>query len=94
MNNRRLVDGSYTDGNIKPQGLNGKYEVALANSQIENSNDFHVNVPAEVLTPEIIDNNYIKEEDLLNDLVETNGNNDSLFPEGIELWGEGDEDTT
>ena len=66
---------------MKPQGLNGKYKVP-ANSQVGDNNDLHVNIPAEVLTPETIDNHLIEEEDLLNDLVEVNGNNDSLFPEG------------
>ena len=46
---------------------------------MDNSNDFHINVPVEVLAPETIDDHIIDEEDLLNDLVETNGNNDSIF---------------
>ena len=55
--------------------------------------ELHVNVSVEALTTDIIDNEGVEDEDLLNDKVETDWNNDSLIPEGIELAGEGDEDT-
>ena len=43
LNNRRLVDGSFVDDKIKPQGLNGKNKVP-ANSQVGENNDLCVNV--------------------------------------------------
>ena len=52
--------------------LNHKEIHIHSNSQMENSNEFHVNVLAEVIISETIDNHVIKEEDLLNHLVETN----------------------
>ena len=61
LNDTRLVDGSFTDDKIKPQGLNDRYEVP-ANSQVGSNNDLHVNVVLEeILTPETIDNHLIEE---------------------------------
>ena len=51
-----------------------------------------MNVPEEILAPDNIDNDGVEEEELLNDLVKTNGNNQSLIPEGIELGGEEKQD--
>lgn len=86
--NRELGDGKYTDDVIQPQGLEGKYTIPVVTA-VPGPDIPLDNTPDETEDPAAIDADVGHEnDDLLNDLFETDDNRESLFPEGIDIGDE------
>ena len=87
-----MDDGKYSDDLIAPQGLKGKYSIPVRTVPTVLTRDT-VNVPADIMvTTEMIDNNVVVGDDpaIMNEFLEVNeeelqNNNESIFPEGIDV---------